>query len=220
MCKRFYYLAVRLANHTHFILAMNDTTPEIDERELLLRLRDGDHIAFRTIYDVYADVLIYKLHKLIKIDTAVEELHQDTFMRLWNARAHLDENTNLKAYLFTIARNLAIDFYRKAAKDKVLERQLALHIQLSYDHIEPLLQNKETRQLLDELIAQLPPQRQKVFRMIKVEGRSYEEASQHFGVSMSTIKDHMAKSSQFLKQQLSQNYPHITFALLAYLIFN
>jgi RNA polymerase sigma-70 factor (family 1) len=199
---------------------MTDTTPDIDERKLLLQLRDGDHIAFRAIYDVYTDVLVYKLHKLIKIEAVVEELHQDTFMRLWNARTQLDENTNLKAYLFTIARNLAIDFYRKAARDKALERQLTLHIQLSYDHIEPLLQNKETVQLLDELIAQLPPQRQKVYRMIKVDGKSYQEASQHFGVSMSTIKDHMAKSSHFLKQQLSQDYPHITFGLLAYLIFN
>lgn len=196
----------------------NNTLDDTDEVELLTRLRQGDQAAFRSIYELYADTLAYKLHKLVKIDAVVEELHQDSFMRLWNAREQLQENTNLKAFLFTIARNLSIDFYRKAAKDKQLHTQLALHIQLAYDHIEPLLQKKETLQLLEELIAKLPPQRQKIFRMIKIEGKSYEEASRHFEVSMSTIKDHMAKSSQFLKQQLSQNYSHIAFGLLACLI--
>ncbi|TDQ79254.1 RNA polymerase sigma factor [Sphingobacterium yanglingense] len=199
---------------------MNNKLKDTDEEELLNQLRQGDHAAFRAIYDLYADTLVYKLHKLIKIDTIVEELHQDTFMRLWNAREQLQENTQLKAFLFTIARNLAIDFYRKAAKDKELQRNLALHIQLDYDHIEPLLQQKETLLLLEELISKLPPQRQKIFRLIKMEGKSYEEAARHFDVSMSTIKDHMARSSQFLKQQLAQNYPHITFSLLAYIIFN
>ncbi len=199
---------------------MNNKLKDTDEEELLNQLRQGDHAAFSAIYDLYADTLVYKLHKLIKIDTIVEELHQDTFMRLWNAREQLQENTQLKAFLFTIARNLAIDFYRKAAKDKELQRNLALHIQLDYDHIEPLLQQKETLLLLEELISKLPPQRQKIFRLIKMEGKSYEEAARHFDVSMSTIKDHMARSSQFLKQQLSQNYPHITFGLLAYIIFN
>lgn len=199
---------------------MNSTQQDIEEEKLVNRLRRGDHSAFRAIYDLYADTLVYKLHKLVKMDAIVEELHQDTFMRLWNAREQLQENTHLKGYLFTIARNLAIDFYRKAAKDKELQRHIALHIQLEYDHIEPLLQQKETLLLLEELIAKLPPQRQRIFRLIKIEGKSYEEASRHFDVSMSTIKDHMARSSQFLRQQLSQNYPHITFGLLAYIILN
>lgn len=192
---------------------------EIDETELLRRLREGDRVAFQMVYDRYADLLAYKLHKLIKLDAAVEELHQDVFVRLWNARGQLDEDVNIKAYLYTIAKNLSIDFYRKAAKNKELERQLALHIQLSYDHIEPLLNSKETKEVLEKLIAQLPPQRQKVFRMVRIDGKTYEETSQHFGVSVSTVKDHMAKSTQFLKQQLVENYPHIAFGLMAFSVF-
>lgn len=195
-------------------------TNHTDERDLLRLLRNGDAKAFEKIYSRYADVLALKLHKLVKIHHVVEELHQDTFLRLWNSRENIADDTNLKAYLYTIARNLAIDFYRKAAKDKELEKQLALHINLSYDHIEPLLSSKETAAILEQLISLLPPQRQKVYRMIKLDGKSYEETSNHFGVSISTIKDHMAKSADFLKQQLSKNYPHITFSVAAYIILN
>lgn len=195
------------------------TLSVIDEKELLQKLRAGDSWALGQVYDLYADTLAYKLRKLIKIDAIVEELHQDVFLRLWNGRRNLTDDTNLKAYLFTIARNLSIDFYRKASKDKELERQLALHLHQSYDHIEPLLNAKETSAILEQLISQLPPQRQRVFRLIKLEGKSYEEASLYFDVSMSTIKDHMAKSSDFLRGELSKKYPHILFGVVATIIF-
>lgn len=191
-----------------------------DERELLVRLRQGDQKAFEQVHSQYAKLLAYKLSKLIKIPEVVEELHQDVFMRLWDARSQLQEDTHLKPYLYTIARNLVIDFYRKAAKQKGLEKQLAQHINLSYDHIEPLLSSKETATVLDQLIKTLPPQRQKVFRMIKQEGKTYEETSVQLGVSINTVKDHMRKSTDFLKSQLRRNYPHITFAIVVSTIFH
>nr|WP_317192516.1 sigma-70 family RNA polymerase sigma factor [Sphingobacterium multivorum] len=188
------------------------------DKELLSQLRNGDKVAFSSIYDKYAAILAAKLHKLIKIHTIVEELHQEAFLRLWKIRNELDENTNIKAYLFTTCRNLTIDFYRKASKDKELERQLIKHLDVSYDPIGQLLSQKESKALAESLIGLLPPQRQKVFRMVKLDGYSYEETSIHFGVSTSTIKDHMAKSSEFLKNYIAQN-PHITFAIAVYIVF-
>ena len=190
-----------------------------DERELLIRLRQGDQQAFEQVHNQYAKLLAYKLTKLIKIPEVAQELHQDVFMRLWDARGQLQEDIHLKAYLYTIARNLVIDFYRKVAKQKELEKQLAQHINLAYDHIEPLLSSKEMAAVLDQLIGMLPPQRQRIFRMIKQEGKTYEETSVQLGLSINTVKDHMRKSMNFLKGQLSQNYPHITFGIAASLIF-
>ncbi|HEX7757159.1 MAG TPA: sigma-70 family RNA polymerase sigma factor [Niabella sp.] len=193
--------------------------PDINESELLKRLREGDARAFEQVYQLYAAMLAYKLHKLVKIPAVVEELHQDIFLKLWNSRSNLAATTNLKAYLFTIARNTAIDFYRKASKDKELEKQLVYHMSKAYDHIEPLINSKETLAALDHLISLLPPQRQRVFRLIKLEGKSYEEASAFFGVSISTIKDHMAKSADFLKGQLSKKYPDLLFGLVISMLF-
>ena len=191
----------------------------IDERELLIKLRDGDQLAFREIYRLYSVQIAYKLHRLIKLENIVEELLQDTFLRLWNARTNLTEETNLKAYLFTIARNLTIDHYRKAAKDKALENQLIGYALEHYDHIEPLLEYKETALLLESLVLQLPEQRQKIFRMIRTEGKSYQEVAAHFNISVNTVKDHMKKSSYFLKSRLAKDYPHIVFGLVASYFF-
>lgn len=196
------------------------TTHYTDEKDLLLRLQDGEHAAFEAIYARYGKLIAYKLHKLIKLEAVVEELHQDVFLRLWKIKAEIRDDTDIKAYLLQTAKNLSIDFYRKATRDKNLEEQLALHLKESYDHIEAAIYGKETEALLQQLIAKLPPQRQQVFRMIKIEGKSYEYAAQHFGVSMSTIKDHMAKAMNTLKQEMLKNHPQALFVLLAGYIFN
>lgn len=188
-------------------------TPAHSDAVIIARLRAGDHLAFEVIYDQYATLLAYKLNKLVKIKEIVQEIHQDVFARLWDARHHIQPDTNLKAYLYTIARNLAIDFYRKAARQRELENRLAQHVCLSYDHIEPLLSYHETKEILETLIGRLPVQRQRVFRLIKQEGKSYEEASTQLGISINTVKDHMRKSTVFLKRQLTEHYPHITYLL-------
>jgi len=194
--------------------------PIYSDKELLQRLRKGDVIAFDLIYRRYAAHLVARLRRLIKVHTAIEEIHQDIFVRLWNARESLTEDTNLQAYMYTIARNLTINFYKKAARDKELSKQIEYSLEIAYDHIEPLLAYKETAEILEQMISLLPPQRQKVFRMIKIEGKSYQETSEYFGVSLSTIKDHMAKSSDFLKQKLANNSPAFIGAILTcYQIF-
>ncbi|WP_176141079.1 RNA polymerase sigma factor [Sphingobacterium nematocida] len=191
----------------------------IDDTELVLGLKKGEPWAYEEVYDQYADTLTYKLYRLVKRTEIVEELLQDTFLKLWNGRKNLTNETNIKAYLLVIAKNLAIDFFHRASKDKELERQLLLHVRVSYDHIQPLLEEKETLEVLEKLISQLPPQRQRVFRLIKLEGKTYEEASQYFGVSISTIKDHMAKSAVFLRDEIAKNHPEILFSLLVTLVF-
>lgn len=193
---------------------------ESEERDLLLRLQKGDTTAFEEIYTLYGEIIALRLHKLIKLPHIVEELHQDVFIRLWNHRENIEPTTSIKAYLFTITRNLAIDFYRKAAKDKELEAQIVNNLTLSYSHIDVIINSKETREVIEELIAKLPPRRQAVFRLIKMDGKSYNEASTHFGVSMSTIKDHMEKSSAFLKKELKDKYPHIIFSIMVALSFS
>lgn len=192
----------------------------LNENEWLPRLKEGDAIAFNYIYDKYSGFLIEKLDRLIKIESLVKELHQEAFIRLWKNREQLTEDINLKAYLFTIAKNLIIDFYRKAAKDKELRLHLALHSELVYNHIESGVFFKETSELLEEIISLLPDQRQRVFRMIKIDGKSYQEVADQLGVSLSAIKDHMWKSTKFLKEQLGDKYQHITFALAVIIIFN
>ncbi|WP_316818129.1 RNA polymerase sigma factor [Pedobacter nyackensis] len=178
--------------------------PDI-EKELLLKLRSGDQKAFNVLYQAYERKVYYNLKKLVHIPEIAGELHQDVFLKVWNKRAYLDPDMPFEGFLVTIARNCAIDFYRKAARDKLLTEQLALLMTEFHDPISEIIALKETNKVLEMAISKLPPQRGLVFRRIKMENQSYENTARHFGVSIGTIKDHMAKALQFVRAEISNS---------------
>ena len=103
------------------------------------------------------------------------------------------------------AKSIAVDFYRTSIRDKKLHEYLILKATEHYDHLEGLIDFQDTNEILQAAIAKLPPQRQKVFRRCKLDGQSYEAVAKEFNVSLSTVKDHMAKSMALLKEQLLKN---------------
>lgn len=175
------------------------------EKDLLVKLKSGDQKAFNTLYQAYERKVYYNLRKLVHIPEILGELHQDVFLKVWNKREELNAELPFEGFLVAISRNCAIDFYRKAARDKKLTDQLALMMTELHDPIADTIALKETRQALEDAINKLPPQRALVFRKVKMEDQSYEHAAWHFGVSKGTIKDHMAKAMTFLRREISNS---------------
>ena len=62
--------------------------------------------------------------------------------------------------------------------------------------------NDEKSVLLENAISKLPPQRQQVFRLCKLEGKSYRDVSELLGISLSTISDHIVKATKSIRNYL------------------
>lgn len=172
---------------------------------MLIKLRSGDQKAFNALYQAYERKVYYNLRKIVHIPEIAAELHQDVFLKVWKKREYVDPEISFESFLITITRNCAIDFYRKAARDKNLMDQLVLSMTEIYDPIADIIAFKETSIALEAAIDKLPPQRRLVFRRIKMEHESYENTAKHFGVSVGTIKDHMAKAMLFIRNELSDS---------------
>ena len=68
--------------------------------------------AFSKIYLIYFPKLVrFAREYVVSIEDA-ENIVQDIFMYLWEHRDMLESLTNLNAFLFTLAKNRCIDFYR------------------------------------------------------------------------------------------------------------
>lgn len=87
--------------------------PASDE-ELFQRYRDGyDADAFAAIYDRYAAPVFGFLRRFLRDRTASEDLVQQTFLRIHEARESFDPSQRLRTWIFTIARRLAINFLER-----------------------------------------------------------------------------------------------------------
>lgn len=180
--------------------------PIYKERELLLLLSKGNQAAFEKIYYHYSAKLLGNITRLVKSESVAAELLQELFIKLWNNRESIDPDKSFCAYLFRIAENLAYDYFRKVSKDNRLQEQLINMATGQYVHVEELLYHKENTFALREAIAALPEQRRKVFELVKLEGRSYEEVSSLLNISCSTISDHIVKATKFIRERLGGRY--------------
>ena len=178
---------------------MNIYSP-YDERELLSLLKQGNEQAFEKIYKSYSSRLFGNVFKMVKSETTTQEILQDVFIKIWSNRASIDLDKSFRSYLFRIAENKVYDFFRKAARDKKIQVQLFATATEEYEHIETMIYNRENALLLQKAIDSLSPQRQQIFRLIKLDNKSYEEVSRQLGISVSTISDHIVKANKAIRE--------------------
>ena len=183
------------------------------EKEILLRLIQGDEQAFEKIYRLYSNRLYGRLLKLLKSVPQTEEILQDVFLKVWEYRASIDPEKSFRAFLFKIAENKAYDFFRKAALHKAFETELIALSTSNHTMLEELIRDEEKYVLLEKAINNLPPQRQQVFRLCKLERKSYTEAGQLLGISLSTVSDHIVKATKSIRTQL-EPYNNIVLGLV------
>jgi len=170
-----------------------------DEKELLMQLREGNAQALDYFYHQYSLRIYRKLLKMVRVETIAEELVQDVFVRIWDKRHQIDPDRSFRSYLFTIAQNLVYDLYRKVAREERLQEVIKEASSEMYMHVEEGVFLKETSEILNKAINNLPSQQKLVFTLCKLEGKSYEDASATLGISTSTINNHIVKATKSIK---------------------
>lgn len=166
----------------------------LNERDLLIRLKQGNDDAFQEIYHLHSARLYNNLLRLVKSEDLSMDLLQDLYVKLWNNRESIDIDKSIGAYLFSIAKNLAIDFFRRAARESNLQKHLVAMGTELYNHVDEVFFHKETSAILNNAIDSLPPQQRKIFNLCKMEGKSYDEAASILGISPATVGNQLVRA--------------------------
>ncbi len=126
----------------------------------------------------------------------VDDIVQETYLRLWRV-AMADEIQNPRAYIYRIARNLALDSLKKADN--------AQTVPFIEDFPEPgtrhdnVLKHIESREAFGhfcESVQRLPEQARRVFVLKKVYGHTQRRIASDLGISESTVEKHVALASR------------------------
>ena len=98
-----------------------DASTNISDESLMLLYQQGDQAAFEALYSKYKDVLYRYFLKHCSDRPQSEELYQEVWIKLINSAARYKPKAKFKTYLFTIAHNTLVDFYRKAKPSQTVE---------------------------------------------------------------------------------------------------
>lgn len=187
-----------------------------NEQELLQQIARGNETAFKQIVDVYWTKVYGQALAYCKSAPQAEELTQDTFIAIWMNRQKLPDVTNFAGYLYMIARHKLLNVIRQ----KLTTTTPVDNIPLEETNWRPDIQ-LEYRQAYDQLMQgmeALPPMRKKVFMMSRLEGKSYDQIATELQVSRNTVKEHIVKALNFLRNHFA-NHQDSLFSGALLLIF-
>ncbi len=189
-----------------------------DEKCLFEKLRSGDEAAFKVIYRRYAPRLYYFVYEYVPYNDIVENIIQDTFMVLWDKKSTLVDNTNLGAYLFTVAKNNCLYKLRdNRYKQKLFESadidepELKANLDALYSLDTYLLSFMEIEQIIATTLLELPPQCRTVFNLSRFEEKKNKEIAQELGISLKAVEGHISKALKLFRISLKDYLPIMAF---------
>lgn len=161
---------------------------------LMKRLQEGDADACRALLDDIGPAVMQFIRKRVADPNELEDVYQEVFMALYEARRTYEPQRPLEPWLFAIARNVAADHARRhwsRASWEELTGDLPEHPQNPELTPEPNLA---------ESLVRLPAAQREAFSMLKLDGMSLEAAAARAGVSVGALKVRAHRAYRNLKR--------------------
>lgn len=188
---------------------MSDKYLEIN----ITSLKKGDKKAFEEIYNEFFGVHYHLCLQYIHNEKAAEEIVQDTFLKLWEIRNTLNDQINIRSFLYTITKNNCLNYLRnQKISMKHIENMKYMEMQFNYEALEKLgnyLQFEELRSKIEEAIAQLPAELVETFQLSRFEELSYKVIAEKQNISIKTVEARISKALRILRVELKDFLPMI-----------
>jgi len=163
------------------------------------KLKAGDEEVLGTLFQELQPKIDRFLWLRIRSVEASEDLIQEVFLRLWDNRTKLKSDTNIEAYLFRIASNLATDYLRSAKQRETASDELEVQTQESSSDIAEANNLAAT---IDKLLSKLSDAPRTAFILSRYEQLSHKEIADVMNISVKTVEKHISKALHFLKNEL------------------
>lgn len=167
-------------------------------KELIDGLKKKDDLAFKKVMDLYKNKIFNYLRMMLNNEQIAEELTQDTFVKVY-FKAHTLKTENLKAWIYTIATNLARSEFRKKKVKFLFSLGDIKEINLSYNP------SFEDEIVIKQMLATLPEKYRVPIVMKEITSFSFEEISNILNKPVGTIKTLVFRGKSQLKKNMKEN---------------
>ncbi|BCX15819.1 MAG: ECF subfamily RNA polymerase sigma factor [Candidatus Parcubacteria bacterium] len=177
-----------------------------DEEVLVKQAIEGDAKAFGLIYDKYQPSIFRFIYLKVGHREEAEDLTHQTFLSAWQSIGEFQQrNLPISSWLYRIARNKVIDYYRTRKMTLELEKNdQESEENLATNPFESLSQ-KMSLEIVEKALRLLPPHYQDVLIMRFVEEMSYKEISQVIGKSQGLIRVIQFRALKKIKKIIEEN---------------
>ena len=149
--------------------------------------KDRDEMAFSEIFDFFAPKInAYFIQNRIKIESS-EELTQEVLSTVWvKSNLYNSKKSALSTWIFTIARNKKIDFFRKNSKINFKEEDIREFLYQDRE-VDPIEENEAKKQI-ERINNELDEQQKIMIKMNFFENKSHKKIADELEIPLGTVK--------------------------------
>jgi RNA polymerase sigma-70 factor, ECF subfamily len=180
-----------------------------EDSRLMLRYRDGDAVAFSSLYERHKGPLYRYLLRHVRNAGAAADLFQDVWSRVIVSRSRYEPRAKFATFLFHIAHNCAMDFFRSNSPSgrswRADEGDAHLHDAEAPEDQRPdrVAESAEQRSALLAAVYALPREQREAFLLREETGLTIEEIARVTDVPVETAKSRLRYAVRKLKNSLA-----------------
>ncbi|MEM1406551.1 MAG: RNA polymerase sigma factor [Bacteroidota bacterium] len=186
----------------------------MEQNELIAGLKSHDEEAFKVLVEQFKDRVYNLCYSYMRNAAESEDLAQEVFIEVYNSIAKFNEKADLSSWIYRITINEALQMIRKKRTQKRFgfifslfgneEKYSSFHKEEVHPGVS--LENRERSQVLFSQIDKLADNQKNAFLLVKVEGKSYQEAADIMQTTVSSVESLMHRAKANLKKWLGSYY--------------
>lgn len=177
----------------------------VADAELYQRIKDKDKQAMEILYDRYEKILYSFVYKLTEDREAAEEVIQEVFIKLWRgvANYHSDRG-KFSSWLFTLARNQAIDLIRKKKTNRLVNMEAIEPIVSPESTADEMIEWNEEKKEVRKAIRRLSEEQREIIQFVYFQGYTQQKIADKYKIPLGTVKSRVRLALRNLKLFLAE----------------
>ncbi len=173
------------------------------EKELLLRIAEGDEAAFTVLFNLYSTPLAAIALRMLQSESAKQEVLQEVFIKIWLNRDRLTDIQLPGPWLRKITIHECLQYLRKTslyhAKLEDLKPEDA-----SFNQALNTISVKEIQHAVKRALQAMPPQRRTIYELSREKGMPTKAIAAQLGLSDGYVRNALSAALQTIRSFLPQ----------------
>jgi RNA polymerase sigma-70 factor (ECF subfamily) len=176
----------------------------INIENIILRMKDDDKSSVDELFTYYYPRLYHFSQSLLKIETYIDDILQEVFVKLWLNRNKIKNVETFNAYIFTITKNEILNLIRSNLRDQTFKDKLFVRSVAEEYQTTTKFEFDEIKSSIERIVAGLPEKRQQIFVLSRRDGLSNKEIAQQLNISSKTVEDHITHAIKYIKNAMKE----------------
>lgn len=183
---------------------------ELDDQQLVLASKQGDQDAFSQLVLRYQRRIFNIVYRMVHQYEEASEITQEAFLAAWQGLPTFRGEARFATWLYRIAYNCALKQIESRKRDKALQAALqaeqALDGEDCQQQADARLDAREQQAVVQEQLSYLPAKYRIVLVLRHLQEMTYEEMAEILAMPVGTIKTHLFRARNLLKERLQAFY--------------